>query len=110
MAIEATSVEGATLHFDAQRTGAAGHWTATVKLPAAGAWQWRVDMPGGLQVSSKNFADLSVVGTTGLPPNVPMVPIALAAAAAALLIVGALWRSRRLRVTRRGLSGEPQRP
>lgn len=106
--VRATAPDGRELSFAARRTAAPGHWTAAVSLPSSGAWQWRIEMPNGLQVTSAEFGSWAVGGSAGAAPGTPLLPVSLAIAVVLLALL--LWRGRPVRHAPRAISGEPQRP
>jgi len=104
----ATGPDGQELSFAARRTGGEAHWTATVTLPTAGEWAWRVALPNQLEVQPASFGTLHVTapGITVGSPGVVAGLLALAAMAIALVV---LWRSPRMRRFRLP-SRQAQRP
>jgi hypothetical protein len=104
----ATGPDGRELSFAARRTGREAHWTATVTLPTAGEWKWRVALPNQLEVQPASFGTLQVV-TPGISVGSPGMFAGLLALAAVALALVVLWRwprMRRIRVPSR----QAQRP
>jgi len=106
--VEATGAGGAALSFPARRASGQGHWNATVILPTEGAWQWRIDMPNQLEVTSDDFGTLAVSAAPSVAADTLLLPVGLAVGAA-LLVTLLVWRLRPLRSARRSAAGEPQR-
>jgi len=106
--VVATGPDGRELSFAAHRSGGEAHWTATVTLPAAGAWQWAIALPNQLEVEPRSFGTLQVsaAAVEGTFPTTPIVVLALAGVA---VILFAIWRRPRLRPMRLP-ARQPQRP
>lgn len=97
--VVATGPDGREMAFTAHRSGGQAHWTATVTLPAEGAWQWAITLPNQLEVEPRSFGTLQVAASAG-PATIQPVPLALLAIAVLGILLVAIWRRPGLRATR----------
>lgn len=105
--VVATGPDGRQLTFTARRAPAQAHWIATVTLPSAGTWQWRVELPNQLEVESEDFATLQVAASGTAPASGPLLAGILALAALAVGLFLVLWRPALRRS--RPVAGQAQR-
>lgn len=93
----ATAPDGRQLSFSADRSAGEAHWTATVTLPDAGAWEWRIALPNQLEVEPASFGSLQVNARSAIAADRSKVLGGMVALLGAALVLFVLWRVPRMR-------------
>lgn len=99
MKVVVTAADGTQTRFDVEHVGALGHHVATVTIPTAGTYSWRLTGPSFMdaELGSIEISPASGGGGGGTSPAWPIVQWGTAALAVAMgaLAVGDVVRSRR---------------
>jgi hypothetical protein len=102
VAIVVTDANGGTTRFPAAPDGPVGHYLATIRLPAAGAYEWSVEQGwfgpqdlGTLDVAGSAAAAASGGGSNTSPLTTPLAVIAAALIGAGLFDLGRSTARRR---------------
>jgi hypothetical protein len=93
----ATAPDGRQLSFAGRRSGGEAHWTATVTLPDAGSWEWRIALPNQLEVQPSSFGSLQVIAAPAGSHEASNILAVLVALLGAALLTLVLWRGPRVR-------------